>query len=423
MRFIRSTLLFSGAFLVGIASVQAQEEPTIDPSQVTVINPVPAVRGLQAAARQSPSFASGIQPAGPILKVWPYTFVSPRDFNTYSGNIVGSSPFNRGARTTSIPVVIIPLRVQFTGTARNFDPTSPDNGCLGAGHTALSLSQDSPIFTPVPNYMINGANMGNVTFPDAFQRASFYPQVSTNATAWHLGFNVTVAAKQTISVVNGTDSGATYSLMSHCSTNALLTDNPPRLGVIDINYIDPLLNAIITNLGINRSQFPLFIIYDVVMSDGSALNLGNCCILGYHNGSQISNSTDPEQTYGIAEYDPGVAFGASVKDISVLSHEVLEWVNDPSTNNLVPPWGHIGQVSACQNNLEVGDPLSGTLMPAVLMPNGVTYHAQENAFFGWFLEAPPATPGYAAGAGAGNKYSSNSTFGGFAKDCPPGGTN
>jgi hypothetical protein len=417
---IRSTtMLMTGAFLACIASVHAQEvtEGTLDPSQVTVMSPHAAVRSLQAAARQSASFNADISAAGSALKVWPYTFLSPRDGNTYSGNVVGASPFNHGARTTNIPVVIIPLRIMFTGTVRNFDPTSPDDGCLGAGNTALSLSEASPIFNAVPNYMINGVNMGNVTFPDAFQRASFYGAPSFYAQispAYHLGFNVTVAAAQTISVANGTSSGDTYSTTGDCSTNTTAMDNPPRLGVIDVNYIDPLLNAIIANLGISRSQFPLFLIYGVVMSNGSALNLNNCCILGYHNGAQILNTTDPEQTYGISEYDQGYVFGG-VKNITALAHEVLEWVNDPSTNNLVPAWGNIGQVSGCQDNLEVGDPLSGSLMPGVLMPNGVTYYPQELAFFSWYLDTPFV--------GAGGKFSSNGTFGGDAKACPPGGTN
>jgi hypothetical protein len=324
---------------------------------------------------------------------------------------VGGNPFNNGARTTTVPVVIIPLRIQFTGLVRNFDPTSSDNGCIGVGNTALSLTQASPLFNVVPNFTMNGVNLGNVTYPDAFQRASFWPQVSTKTPAYHLGFNVSVAANQTISVANDNSNGATLSVTGHCSTNLVTSDNPPRLGIVNINTIDPLLNTIITNLGINHSQFPLFLIYDVVMSDGSAGNLGNCCILGYHNGSGIIS--DPGQTYGIAQYDPGYAFAGS-KDISVLSHEIMEWVNDPSISNLTPLWGGIGQVGGCQDNLETGDPLSGTLAPAILMPNGVTYHPQEQAFFGWFLGTP---------AGAGGKYSSNGTFGGFAKACPPGGTN
>ena len=47
-------------------------------------------------------------------------------------------------------------------------------------------------------------------------------------------------------------------------------------------------------------------------------------------------------------------------------------------------WGGIGQVTGCQNNWEVGDPLTGTNFPPILMPNGVTYHPQETVFWSWF---------------------------------------
>jgi hypothetical protein len=109
-----------------------------------------------------------------------------------------------------------------------------------------------------------------------------------------------------------------------------------------------------------------------------------------------------------------VFFGAGTKDVSVLSHEILEWINDPSGMNLTPASCNIGQVRGCQNNFETGDPLSGTLRPAVVMPNGVTYHLQDNAFFSWFYGT-----GFTA---AGGKFSSAGTFGGFAKNCPPGAT-
>ncbi len=105
------------------------------------------------------------------------------------------------------------------------------------------------------------------------------------------------------------------------------------------------------------------------------------------------------------------------------SAESMEWVNDPSTVNLTPEWGNIGQVGGCavsgsthtpgQNNLEVGDPLSGTLSPGITMPNGVTYHPQELAFYSWFIGGPST--------GAGGKYSSNGTFSGYAKPCATGG--
>lgn len=66
-------------------------------------------------------------------------------------------------------------------------------------------------------------------------------------------------------------------------------------------------------------------------------------------------------------------------------------MDDPLTTNATPAWGHVGQVSSCQTNLEVGDPLSGTLLPSVTM-NNFTYHSQELAFFSWFFRQVPSIP-------------------------------
>jgi hypothetical protein len=64
-------------------------------------------------------------------------------------------------------------------------------------------------------------------------------------------------------------------------------------------------------------------------------------------------------------------------------------VRRPSGQQPDPALGHIGQVSGCQTNLEVGDPLSGNLFE-VTMPDGVTYHPQELAFFSWFFNEVPS---------------------------------
>jgi hypothetical protein len=415
----------AAALSTGTAPAIAHEEPTRHPDHLKVIPPREVVKKMHArknalAPAQSAVITSAV--VGPALRIFPYTVVSPRDGNTYSGTIVGADPRNNGARTTSVEVVLIPLRIVFTGTVRTFDPTSPDAGCLGS-NTALEHTKASPLFTPVPNYTINGVNMGNVTFIDAFQRAQFWqdaiggPVVSVKP-AYHLGLPITQVGVQTITMANGGISGVTVSLTGDCGTNATSADNPPRLAEVDINFMDVKLNQIITALGLTPAQFPLFLTYRTVMTDGTP-NGTNCCILGYHNSSTFVPS-NPGQTYGIANYDNDHVF-TGVKNTSVLSHEILEWANDPSGNNLVPEWGNIGQVGGCtavgtgQNNLETGDPLSGHLQPGVLMPNGVTYYSQENAFFSWFLGT-----GFTA---AGGKFSSNGTFSGYAKNCPPGGTN
>ena len=70
----------------------------------------------------------------------------------------------------------------------------------------------------------------------------------------------------------------------------------------------------------------------------------------------------------------------------------------------------------------VGDPLSpgfSTTTNPFFFTNtstGVTYTLQELAFYSWFLGSNPSL-------GAGEKYSDNGTFNGYAKACPPGGTN
>ena len=111
---------------------------------------------------------------------------------------------------------------------------------------------------------------------------------------------------------------------------------------------------------------------------------GGCCILGYHSAF---NSGGNSQTYGNGDYVTDGEFGG-ISDLAVPSHEISEWANDPFVNNPTPAWGHIGQVSGCQGNLETGDPLTGTdfaVRPTKVL-GGPTYHLQELAFFGWFYD-------------------------------------
>jgi hypothetical protein len=89
-----------------------------------------------------------------------------------------------------------------------------------------------------------------------------------------------------------------------------------------------------------------------------------------------------------------------IEDIHAWTHELGELLNDPFVSNATPAWGHIGQVGGCQNNLEVGDPLTGTAFN--LKYNGFMYHPQELAFFDWFFRTPSK--------GTGGLYSFEGTF-------------
>jgi len=158
-------------------------------------------------------------------------------------------------------------------------------------------------------------------------------------------------------------------------------------GIVDINFLDALVVSELTQLkGINSSTFPMFMIYNTGMSFGDPTNINNCCAGGYHGINPVGPLTF--QTYSPFDFDVSGFFVPSANDTAIASHEVAEWVNDPYVINGTPAWGHVGQVAGCQNNLEVGDPLTGTEAPRIVMPNGFTYHLQELAFFSWFFGNP-----------------------------------
>ena len=154
--------------------------------------------------------------------------------------------------------------------------------------------------------------------------------------------------------------------------------------------------------GVNSSTFPFFLVHNAVEYVGTA---SNCCVLGYHSAFNPSGGV---QTYGIGDYDNSGTFGAAFQDVTAMSHEVAEWQNDPSGVNPTPAWGHTGQVTNCQKNLEVGDPLTGNVYNVNL--NGFTYHPQELAFFSWFYHQTPSL-------GVNGWYSDQGTFKTPAKAC------
>jgi hypothetical protein len=342
------------------------------------------------------------------LPLWMYSATAAQNGRRYSGMVVGGSP--SVAATTKVPIVLIPVILKITqgGTTYTFDPTVGDAGCIGAGHTALGLTQASPLLTS-SNTTISG--VGPTQYTDAVLKAEFWNAGGSNA-AYHLLLSpVTVNPALTISVKTAGATAEVYSLGAGlCGTYGATTNGGGLLAVININTIDALLQSYISTHGLNASQLPFFITYNSVISIGAANNLNNCCVLGYHDALGL-----PGQTYGIAEFEgrDQTVFGGTA-DVSVVSHEIAEWVNDPTGTNPTPPWGNLGQVSGCQNNFEDGDPLTGTLMPPV-SSGGFTYHLQELAYFSWFYGAVPSL-------GLGGKYSSNGTFHGFSKLCPPGGT-
>lgn len=338
--------------------------------------------------------------AATTVPMGPYTVVSSRDGGTYTGVVVGRSPFFHGNRTTNVPTFIVPVKVHMPDGG-TFDPGVADASCLSS-KVPSTVVQNSPLFQSAA-FTMNGVGVGTTQYIDAFQRAEFWQNLSVTADRYHVMLSpVTTLTEQTFNVP--TNKGGTFS-DGGCG----------NLGIMDINtwdaFVQGTLVPFVTAHGGGTTSFPLFLLYNVVMADpfvpGTA---DNCCVLGYHNAFLPAGNV---QTYGVGDFDSNGGFSGT-EDISALSHEVGEWMNDPLGNNPTPLWGGIGQVGGCQGNFETGDPLSGTLFPAVTL-SSFTYHAQEQAFFSWFYGGPSL--------GSGGKFSNNGAFTGDAKVCPPGGTN
>ncbi|HZU30800.1 MAG TPA: hypothetical protein VFB79_06770 [Candidatus Angelobacter sp.] len=341
----------------------------------------------------------------------PINFASVNGCVIENQTIVGGCPQN-GA-TTNVPTIIVPVIFNLNSGALIFNPTATDPGCLGAGNTGLSLFQNSPLISAANTFILNGENEGATQYTDAFTRAQFS---HIKGAGYHVVLNpVTVGATLTVSVTGAPNTnGDAFNFTGQCGTNPAPTNAAGDLGVVNINFLNPLLQNYITSHAIPSTTFVYFLLYNTSISNGAANNLNNCCILGFHTAF----GTGPN-TYGIGSFEGrNQTLFAGTADVSISSHEIAEWLDDPFGNNTAAPvsaWGVIGQVSGCQSNLEVGDPLTGTLIPAVTL-GGFNYHLQELAFFSWFTHDSPSL-------GAGGKYSDNSTFAGFAKACPPGGTN
>lgn len=323
---------------------------------------------------------------------------------SYKYTMVGTDPFEAQAAPSSrIGVDLVPVRFifeygeeapeQLEKKPTVYDASGPLPEC-GISSSAEELALQSPIFQKHP-YTVGGTFVGNVQYTDAVQRESFARQILGKG-ALNPHYHVVLAGKKrpTLSIyvpyADGISLGSAVFGANACGG---------RVGIVGEGFVDGVIQTIIPQLAkmheVRPNRLPVFLFSNVYME-----SFGGCCALGYHSGYEPTPGL--VQYYATAEYDSTAIFPGEVADVSVLSHEMGEWVNDPNGNNEVPAWGHAGQQAGCQANLEVGDPLAGKTVP-VSMPNGVTYHPQELAFFSWFFRQEPSI-------GANGWYSSNGTF-------------
>jgi hypothetical protein len=292
-----------------------------------------------------------IQTAATPLTTWNGSFVSGT--TTVNFNMVGTAP-STGISTT-VPAFIIPVKLVVAGST--FDPQT----VLSNGKTTVNNTVASPIFATGVDFTSGGVDMGATQYLDAYQRANFWGTVST-----HTGYHVllggpTVLPEVTLTVPKR--SGAIGTPFGHTAAE------------VDINYFNSQVQTIITNnTAILPNTLPIIIIYDTYLTQNHS-----CCIGGYHSSFGL---TSAPQAYAVFSYIDHP--GDFAQDVSALSHEIGEWMDDPLVVNN-------GNSTPC-GSLENGDPLENTAnfggFPYTL--NGFTYNLQDLVTLPYF-GAPPST--------------------------------
>jgi hypothetical protein len=376
----------------GLVALPAARPASAAPAPIKTIRPGHALYdvgvhpGITAAQARASARAGTTVPE--------YTASVKVGTKNFTYTIVGKNPAIKATNpATTVKAELIPVIMKLPD-GRSWSPTRTDSCDTGA--TPLARTQKSPVVVS-QSWKFGSTSIGTGQYIDAFQRAEFWKYAQPTGINPTFGDSLSVKTLAAITINVPNAQAAEFGPIG-CGNG--------RLGGANINWLDPFLqNTVLPSLaskGVGPTTFPIFLLHNFVEFVGTT---SQCCVLGYHNSL---NTSAGAQTYGLAMYDNSGAFTGS-SDISALSHEVGEWQNDPNTINPTPAWGNIGQVSGCQANLEVGDPLSGTTFADTL--NGFTYHPQELAFFSWFYHQSPSL-------GVNGWFSNKGTFRSFAAPCP-----
>jgi hypothetical protein len=307
---------------------------------------------------------------------WSGSFIT--DGVTYPYAMVGTDPA-RGSATTTVPVVLIPLRLRFASDHQTLD----DPGMV-ADVTS------SPLFAPMP--FVTGVNQ----YPDAFQRGNLWSQVSATSPGYHVALGgPRVLDTQTVGVPR------------RQGVTAFNTTTNRRVGIVGAAWLDRRLTGLLDELRITPDTLAVFLTYNIsgTNDEPSACLTPTGCeyFWGYHGAVAHSRTPRAVQTFIYSAFiDYGDAIAPELDEHEyMLSHELIEWIDDPFvlpqrtdgqttlTYNPAPRWTS-EFYRGCSDALEVADPLEGNAVRAT-PPGGTEHLLADGAFLSWFAHESPST--------------------------------
>ena len=278
----------------------------------------------------------------------------------YSYTMVGEKP--QAGRVTTVPTQIIPIALLFEGF-------HDENGAP----IVLDPTSVMPRVDNSPNFHKFAYQTGFTQYADAIQRAEFFASMGQD---WHTLLGQPDVLKTiTIDVPPGA------AKVFRNRTNGQV------YAVVDSAFFISHLNTIIQLVDLKSDGLPIALTSNVLLAPES--DLKRCCVLGFHTSFDGGSNADPRvvQTFIWASWMDAGILGTNLADVTPMSHEISEWMNDPFGANLVPAW-QIPLTGGCQNTLETADPVAALPNSSFPVPiDGFTYHPQSQVLLQWFQRA------------------------------------
>ena len=289
-----------------------------------------------------PRLAPNLKTNPPISLPGTWTYSYTYKSSKYTETWIGTNPSTGTSET--VPVYLVPYKLTY----------KPKTGAKVTEDASKIIPNiiASPIFTAM-DFTFGGTDIGTTQYEDAFAKANVW-QIGGSATGYHVLLGTpTVTKTQTLKLTGSQSQG-------------LITEFGVTVLTADINAIDASINKLIPKLKIPSTALPIFVTSQTYLTSG-----GGCCIGGYHS---VTSAGQPYSQFTFITYSGKGSIPFS-DDVSALSHELGEWIDDPYTRDNSP----------C-GIYEVGDPLERNAnygdFPYTL--NGVTYHLQDLALLPYF---------------------------------------
>lgn len=332
--------------------------------------------------------------------------------NRWFFNTLGNPPQMGGTTTLNAPIVAVSLDLRNAdGSPRYVKIVNgqvvtcanpPDPSCHRLFFDPTPFIQpilDSPVFS---NTNYTSSNVPT-QFADAVARAEYFDRAKPN---WHTLLAPSVKTARTMTLIRGTYRFAVNADGSCCffvlvdvnafenelfpSTFTFPPDSSTAVGAAEAA-------GEITTKDVSTFFFPPALLF-IPTPNGNV-----CCIGGFHSvdiesGDATNGNATRLFVLNYSTWFPPIFFDTTVVDVTGLSHEIAETYNDPlvafaidGVHDVTPWW--LSPNGNCQDNLEVGDVIEGLphqVFP-ITMPNGFTYHPQNEALLPWFEFQSPSS--------------------------------